>query len=360
MPEIFPQKTSPRQSSRTRAVAIWLMIGVAMLIIQILLGGVTRLTGSGLSITEWNVITGTLPPLNEQKWIEEFNKYKQTQQFLFLNSDFTLEDFKSIFFWEWFHRFWARLLGVVFAIPFIIFLFQKRFKEEMIKPLIILFLLGALQGTVGWIMVASGLTGDAIYVKPTRLMLHFVLALGLLCYTFWFALQLLVPNEKRIVNRPLKIFTWEIMVVLVFQLAFGALMAGHKAATAAPTWPDINGSYIPTKMFSSPDGVLNLIENRITIHFFHRSLAYVLFILILIWTWKAISVSGSKLFLKTRWLPFMLVTTQIILGVFSVLTSVQIVPNHWGIFEWLAQFHQLIAMFLLLSLTWMAYLIKSK
>src|SRR6187401_2184474 len=329
MPEIFPQRTSPKESSRTRAVAIWLMIGVSMLIIQILLGGVTRLTGSGLSITEWNVITGTLPPLNEQKWIEEFNKYKQTTQYLLLNSDFTLQDFKSIFFWEWFHRFWARLIGIVFAIPFIIFLFQKRFKEEMIKPLIILFLLGALQGAVGWIMVARGLTGDAIYVKPTRLMLHFVLALGLLCYTFWFALQLLVPNEKRIVSRSLKNFTWVIIGVLILQLAFGALMAGHKAATAAPTWPDINGTFIPAKMFS-PDGLLNLIENKITIHFFHRSLAYLLFILILIWTWKAVKMNGSQIFLKTRWLPFLLVTTQIILGVFFVLTRIQVQPNHWG------------------------------
>ena len=229
----------------------------------------------------------------------------------------------------------------------------------MIKPLIILFLLGALQGAVGWIMVASGLTGDAIYVKPTRLMLHFVLALGLLCYTFWFALQLLVPREQRIVNRSLKKFTWAIIAVLVLQLAFGALMAGHKAATAAPTWPDINDSFIPGKMFS-PDGILNLIENRITIHFFHRSLAYILLLLVIIWTWKAIKISSSKLFLKTRWTPLLLVTIQVILGVLSVLTSVQIVPNHWGAFEWLAEFHQLIAMFLLLSLVWMAYLIKSK
>lgn len=352
MLEFYPQRKS-------KAVAIWLMIGVGMLIIQILLGGVTRLTGSGLSITEWNVVTGTLPPLNEQRWIEEFNKYKQTPQFLILNSDFTLQDFKSIFFWEWLHRFWARLIGVVFAIPFIIFLIQKRFKEEMIKPLIILFLLGALQGAVGWIMVASGLTGDAIYVKPTRLMLHFVLALGLLCYTFWFALQLMVPDEKRIVNRSLNNFTWTIIAVLVLQLAFGALMAGHKAATAAPTWPDINDTFIPAKMFS-PDGVLSLIENKITIHFFHRSLAYLLLILIVIWTWKAIKANGSKLFSKTTWLPALLVTIQVILGISSVLTSVQIVPNHWGLFEWLAQIHQLIAMFLLLSLTWMAYLIKSK
>lgn len=360
MPEIFPHRTSPKESSRSKAVANWLMIGVGMLIIQILLGGVTRLTGSGLSITEWNVITGTLPPLNEQKWIEEFNKYKQTPQYLLLNADFTLQDFKSIFFWEWFHRFWARLIGVVFAIPFIIFLIQKKFKEEMIKPLIILFLLGALQGAVGWIMVASGLTGDAIYVKPTKLMLHFVLAMGLLCYTFWFALQLLVPDEKRIVNRSLNKFTCAIIAMLVLQLAFGALMAGHKAATAAPTWPDINGTFIPSNMLSSPDGLLNLIENRITIHFFHRSLAYLLFILILIWTWKALKINVSDLFLKTRWLPFLLVTIQVALGIFSVIASVQIVPNHWGIFEWLAQFHQLIAMFLLLSLFWVVYLIKTK
>ncbi|HEX3166620.1 MAG TPA: COX15/CtaA family protein, partial [Chitinophagaceae bacterium] len=163
----------------------------------------------------------------------------------------------------------------------------------------------------------------------------------------------------RIVNRSLKNFTWVIIAVLILQLAFGALMAGHKAATVAPTWPDINGTFIPAKMFS-PDGLLNLIENKITIHFFHRSLAYILFILILIWTWKAVKINGSKLFLKTRWLPFLLVTTQVILGVFSVLTSIQIVPNHWGVFEWLAQFHQLFAMFLLLSLIWMVYLIKSK
>jgi heme a synthase len=356
----FPQRSSLTDSSRTKPVAIWLMIGVSMLIIQILLGGITRLTGSGLSITEWNVVTGALPPMNEQQWTEEFNKYKQTPQFSILNSDFTLQDFKFIFFWEWFHRFWARLIGVVFAIPFIIFLFQKRFKPEMIKPLIILFLLGALQGAVGWIMVASGLTGDAIYVKPTRLMLHFVLALGLLCYTFWFALQLLVPNEKRFISKPFRNFTWAITVILVFQLAFGALMAGHKAATFAPTWPDINGSFVPDKMFSSPGGLLNLIENRITIHFVHRMLAYLFFILVLIWTVKAFRVNGSNLFSKTKWLPLLLVIIQVILGVFSVLTSIKIVPNHWGIFEWMAQLHQLIAMFLLLSLVWMLYLVKSK
>lgn len=353
MPELPSQRSS-------KPVAIWILIGVGMLIIQILLGGVTRLTGSGLSITEWNVITGALPPLNEQQWLTEFNKYKQTSQFLLLNSDFTLHDFKFIFFWEWFHRSWARLISVAFAIPFIIFLKQKRFKEEMVKPLIILFLLGALQGAVGWIMVASGLTGDAIYVKPTKLMFHFVLAMGLVCYAYWFALQLLVPAKERIIDSSLKKFIWGVIAVLVIQLAFGALMAGHKAATYAPTWPDINGSFIPAKMFPAPDGLLNLLENKITIHFVHRSLAYMLFLLILIWTWKAFKTNASRLFKKTSWLPLCLVTIQVALGIFSVLTSVQIIPNHWGMFEWVAQLHQLTAMFLLLSLIGMAYLLKSK
>lgn len=358
MSEIFPQRSSSMKSLRTKPVAVWLLIGVGMIIIQILLGGVTRLTGSGLSITEWDVITGTLPPMNQQEWMEEFNKYKQTPQFLLLNYDFTLDDFKFIFFWEWFHRFWARLIGIVFAIPFIIFLFQKRFKDEMIKPLVILFLFGVLQGAVGWLMVVSGLTGDAIYVKPARLMLHFILAMGLLCYTFWFALMLLVPGEKRIIHKPFKKLTLGIIVVLVFQLGFGALMAGHKAATAAPTWPDINGVFIPASIFSKA-GFLDLIENKITIHFIHRSLAYILVVLVILWTWKSYRIYGSKLFTGTRWLPLLLVILQVILGIYSVLTSIKIVPNHWGIFEWLAALHQLTAMFLLLSLTWMAYLIKS-
>src|SRR5215204_6765823 len=172
-----------------QVIANWIMIGVGMLIIQILLGGITRLTGSGLSITEWDVITGTLPPLNEHQWLQQFHKYQQTPQYRLLNSDFTIGNFKIIFFWEWFHRLWGRLIGLVFLIPFIIFLLQKLLKPAMIKPLVTLFLLGALQGAVGWIMVASGLTGDAIYVKPVKLAVHFVLALGLISYAFWFALS---------------------------------------------------------------------------------------------------------------------------------------------------------------------------
>ena len=344
----------------SRPVAIWLLIGVGMLIVQILLGGITRLTGSGLSITEWNVITGALPPLNEQHWIAEFEKYKQTPQFHLLNFDFTLKDFKFIFFWEWFHRFWARLIGVVFAIPFIVFIIQKRFKQEMIRPLIILFLLGALQGAIGWIMVASGLTGDAVYVKPTRLALHFVFALGLLSYTFWFALQLLLPGRAIVINSTQRKFTWSILVLVFIQLIYGALMAGHKAATAAPTWPDINGTFIPPNMLAGPDGLLNILENKITIHFIHRTVAYLILALIIVWTISVYRIKGSSFFNKVRPLPLTIVSLQVLLGILSVVASIHIVPNHWGVFEWMAQLHQLVAMLLLLSLVLMLYVVRNK
>lgn len=350
----------------SKPVAIWLLVGVGMIIFQILLGGITRLTGSGLSITEWNIVTGAFPPTNNQQWLVEFDKYKLTPQYNLLNFDFTLQNFKQIFFWEWFHRFWARLIGVVFAIPFIIFLIQKRFKPSMVKPMLILFLLGALQGAIGWIMVASGLTGDAIYVQPVKLALHFILAMGLLCYTFWFALDLLIPIEKLVQSPSIRKLNIAIVSVLVLQLVYGALMAGHKAATAAATWPDINGHIVPPGMMSARagtdggnnEGLLNLIDNRIAIHFIHRGLAYILFILIVFLTFQMKKIHGSALFRRNRWWPMLLVSLQVVLGIAAVLFSLKIVPNQWGVFEWLAQLHQLVAMFLLLSLIWILFIVR--
>ena len=335
-----------------RPVAIWLLVGIVMIIIQVLLGGITRLTGSGLSITEWNVVTGTLPPLNEEQWLTEFSKYKQTPQYQHLNSDFTLGNFKFIFFWEWLHRFWARLIGVVFLVPFIIFIIQRRIRPDMVKPMIILFLLGALQGAVGWIMVASGLTGDAVYVKPTRLALHFIFALILLCYTAWFAMQLLIPSSQLTGNRPVRRLAWVTILVLMLQLIYGALMAGNKAALSAPTWPDINGYLVPPGMMDADEGLLNLLDNRITIHFIHRGLAYILLLLIIVLTVKMYKVRNAGIiFRNMRPWPLILVITQVILGIMSVLSSLQVSPNRWGVFEWMAELHQMVAMFFLLSLT---------
>lgn len=329
-----------------------------MLIIQIILGGITRLTGSGLSITEWDVITGTLPPLNEHQWLAEFARYKQTPQFRLLNSDFGLSEFKFIFFWEWFHRFWGRLTGIVFAIPFIIFLVQRRFRRNMIKPMVILFLLGALQGAVGWIMVASGLEGDAIHVKPTRLALHFTFAMVLLGYTFWFALQLIVPKEKLVFAPRLKKTVWGLIVLLGVQFVFGALMAGHRAAPAAPTWPDINGSFIPANVFTK--GWRSIIEDRIVIHFVHRMLAYLLAIAVLVWNIAALRQAGSRLFRVARSLPLLFVIIQVGLGVLTVFSSVNIRATRWNQFEWMAQLHQFVALLLLLSLVLAAFVLRKR
>jgi heme a synthase len=346
------------QTNRSsKPVATWLLVGVIMIIIQIVLGGITRLTGSGLSITEWDVVTGTIPPLNEQQWLEAFDKYKTTEQFKQLNNDFTLPDFKFIFFWEWFHRFWGRLIGVVFAIPFLVFLIQRRFKKEMVGPLVILFILGALQGAVGWIMVASGLTGDAVYVRPTKLAMHFVLALILLFYTYWFYLKFKVKSESLVTNNGLKTFTWAIIIVFFIQLFYGALMAGHKAAVVASTWPDMNGSFIPPSVFDRLEGLISIIENPIVVHFIHRMLAYLLVVLIIIWSIKAFNTKGSTAYRRVRWKPLFFALLQTTLGVLTVITSVRIRPYIWNEFEWMAQLHQLVALFLLLSLAHAAFIL---
>jgi heme a synthase len=346
-------------SPSSRKVANWVLIGVVMLLIQVILGGITRLTGSGLSITEWNVVTGVLPPLNAHQWVTEFDKYKQTPQFNLLHFYFSLSDFKFIFFWEWFHRFWARLVGIVFIVGFVYLLSKKELKQSMIKPLLILFLLGAMQGAVGWIMVKSGLTGTAIYVEPTKLAMHFIFALGLIGYAFWFAMQLFIPDSAVLRNASIHRQLCLIMIILFFQLLFGALMAGHKAAAAASTWPSINGDWIPASLFAKSPPLINLISNKITIHFVHRSLAYLLFVLVLLWTAKAVSMAkGSSYFSKARFLPLIIIMVQIILGVLSVLTSPSIVANHWGTFEWLAQLHQLTGMVLLLTMLYMLYLVR--
>ena len=350
-----------------KLVATWLLVGVVMTIIQFVLGGVTRLTGSGLSITEWEVITGALPPLSEEAWLIEFAKYKQTPQFQLLNFEFDLQNFKYIFFWEWFHRLWARIIGLVFAGGFIWFVVAKHFKKEMIKPLVILFFLGIMQGAIGWIMVASGLEGDAVYVKPTRLALHFIFALGLLSYTFWFALQLSVPQTALQIQAGMhqaikiaKTLNVAILALLVLQLMYGALMAGHKAAMVAPTWPTINGDYMPSNLFSDPVFLLNFIENKILVHFMHRGIAYVLLVLVIYWTVQLYRINGSSFFNRIKIFPLLLVVLQVLLGIASLLYARSIIPGVWGIFEWMAQIHQLVGMSLLLSLVATFYVMREQ
>lgn len=346
------------QLRANRTVATWIILGIIMLIIQVVLGGITRLTGSGLSITEWNVVTGTLPPLSRNEWLDEFEKYRQTPQYQILNTSFTLEDFQFIYFWEWLHRLWARLIGLVFVVGYIYLVSKKYLKKEMQMPLLVLFLMGALQGAIGWIMVASGLTGDAVYVKPTRLALHFVSALVLIGYAFWFALQLKVAPNEISRSRTGRNLVLVAIIALFVQFVFGALMAGHKAAMAAPTWPDINGSYFPPAT-AATGMIRQLVEDKIIIHFVHRNLAYLLTLFIIWLSWKLYRLPGrSSLLGKTAWIPAILVIIQSILGISAILGSRGIIPNRWGYFEWMAQLHQLVGMLLLLSLVLMLYLVR--
>jgi heme a synthase len=348
----------------SRPVAVWLLIGVFMIIIQIILGGITRLTDSGLSITEWKPILGSVPPMNEADWQKAFEKYKQIAQFKHLHFYFSIEDFKSIYFWEWLHRNWGRFIGIVFIIPFLIFLKQKRIDRSLVKPMIILFLLGGLQGAIGWIMVQSGLNEENLYVSHIRLCVHFLAAVLLLVYVFWLALKLLVSKAPGIHYPSLKKLTVLIVVILVIQLAYGAFMAGLKAAPVAPTWPDMNGTYVPAGLFYNYQNQSYsfgeaLINNKMLVQFIHRNLAYIIFILIIVWTIKASRLKESSLFNKLKWWPMVFVFTQLLLGIASVLTSPQKIALQWGIFEWNALLHQLVAMLLLLSLVFVLYVLSS-
>ncbi|SFW87955.1 COX15/CtaA family protein [Chitinophaga sancti] len=338
-------------TQQQRPVAIWLYIGVGMLIIQVLLGGITRLTGSGLSITEWKPILGAFPPMNEAAWVKAFDKYKEIGQAKYLNNHFTLSDFKGIFFWEWLHRDWARLMGGVFLVGFVYFLIKRKIDRSMIKPMIILFLLGGLQAAIGWIMVQSGLNEDNLYVNHIRLAIHFLAALSLLVYVLWFALKLSTPVREILLAPGLRKLNGWLLGLLSLQLFFGALMAGLHAALAASTWPDINGAWIPGNMFTQGNFLQDLTHNTQTIHFVHRNLAYLITILVVIWWWKAASETPEHSLLhRVRYLPLLLVLVQVLLGVLTLLGSQIHIPILQAIL------HQGVGMLLLLVLVWTYFL----
>jgi heme a synthase len=342
-----------------RAVGYWVLAGTLMLVVQVMLGGITRLSGSGLSITEWDLFTGAVPPLNTDQWLSEFSKYQHTPQYKLLNAGFTLRDFKFIFFWEWLHRFWARLVGVVFIAGFVYLVWKRKMKGWMVKPLLVLFLLGALQGMIGWVMVVSGLTGDAIYVQPTKLALHFIFALGLISYSFWFGLQLIVPlSGGRGTGRVVRNLTRSILLILFFQLLYGALMAGSKAAAVAPTWPTINGDLVPPGLLKETPAFLNLVKNTITIHFIHRGLAYLLLLLVFAWSWSAVRLNQGGRLLPV--IPLLLILVQIVLGIGAVLSSPGIAANRWMLFDWIALLHQVTGMLFLLVMVYMLYVFQRR
>ncbi|MBL8924212.1 MAG: COX15/CtaA family protein [Myxococcaceae bacterium] len=318
--------------SRLRPVGLWLLAVAAAVVVQVLLGGITRLTDSGLSITEWKPILGVVPPTDDEAWSVAFSKYQQIPQFQRLKSHLTLDEFKVIYFWEWFHRLWGRLLGFLFVIPLVVFWRQGRL-EGLKGRLLGLLALGGAQGVMGWVMVASGLQ-DLVYVSHLRLAVHFMLAALLLALLVWMGLSAL--GRPRVAEAGLVRPTGWLIAVLSVQLTWGAFMAGLKAALVAPTWPTINGQWIPGGLFGGGGWWWN---DPLAVHFVHRGLAYGLVVALGWWWWRARVLGG------VRHGVLALVIGQTVLG---VLTTVQSV--HEGQLLWFGVAHQLVGLSLLVAL----------
>lgn len=334
-------------------VGNWLMLGVGMILVQIMLGGITRLTGSGLSITEWKLILGVIPPLNYDQWMEAFNKYKQISQYELLNMGMNLSEFKWIYFWEFIHRLWGRLLGFVFFIPLVYFYFKKFISNGDLYKYVIILLLGGAQGLMGWIMVKSGLQ-EMPWVNPVKLMLHLLLAATLLVLTYRVALERLYPQRIKLYSNYLITMLNILVVLIMIQLCLGALVAGWKAAIPYPTWPKMNHEWIPSSIFAEKTIWINFIENKATIQFFHRIVAYITFI----WVGVIVFLSKKKFaniqVRNKRHILFYIVTFQVLLGITTLLFTQGKVPVFWGVL------HQLGAFVLLLTAMHFRYFVKHR
>jgi cytochrome c oxidase assembly protein subunit 15 len=264
--------------ARQRAIRLWLLSVAALVFAVVLVGGATRLTESGLSIVEWRPVTGALPPLSEAAWQAEFEKYKTIPQFQQLNRGMSLTDFKTIYWWEWTHRFLGRLVGAVFLLPFLWFLWRGWIGAGLRTRLWAIFALGALQGAVGWWMVTSGLA-VRVSVSPYRLAFHLTLACVIYAALVW-TLLLLAPRASDRAPARVRGSAMAILLLILFQIYLGALVAGLDAGLLYNTWPLIDGAFVPAAdrlWFLSPLW-RNLFENELTVQFLHRMLAYVLWI----------------------------------------------------------------------------------
>lgn len=354
-------------ANKDRAVSNWLFIGVVLVFFQVVIGGVTRLTDSGLSITEWSVIQGTLPPMNEAEWIDAFDKYKvhANKQYLSLHADMDLKEFKVIFFWEYFHRLWARMMGFAFLFPFLFFLAKKRLTKRVIKRLGVVILLAMCAATFGWIMVASGLNDDSrTWVSAYKLIIHLGIATTLIAYLY--KTYLISLGEER--NNPFKLFTpffnktsislekqgafkfgRFVLLLLFVQIILGGLMAGMRAGLIHPHFPvfvnfdrfllalDTMNQAIETEIVNyEPSSSIKAI-----VQIFHRSMAYGLIVVSAVFGFylnkRGLLNKYSKVFLGVLLIQF-------ILGVLTIVNCFGSVPVFYG------AAHQAVALILLMSL----------
>ena len=318
-------------------VEVWLFVGLGMIFVQVVVGGITRLTGSGLSITKWEIVTGTIPPLNAEQWDAEFELYKATPQYKKINEGMSLSEFKFIYFWEYIHRLWARLLGFVFSIPFFIFLSLKMLDKALIRRLIKVVILAGVVASFGWIMVKSGLY-DRPWVNAYKLTMHLSLALLLYSYLLWTTLKVVIPKPEVFHNKVLKRRGNIFLLLLALQIVLGGIMSGMKAGLSYPTSPDMNGAYIPSLLLvASQRNVEKFVHYDTTpfmpaiVQFLHRNLAYMLTILGLWMFFSGLKITHSKLFSITLYMLITMLVIQVLLGILTVINCIGTIPLGLGV-----------------------------
>jgi len=327
---------------KNKYVVYWLLTGCFLIFVMVLVGGITRLTHSGLSISDYKLIQGTIPPMNEQEWQEAFELYKQYPEYQKLNNHFGIEEFKDIYFWEWLHRVIGRFIGVVFMIPFFYFLVSKKLDKPTIKKCLILLFMGGFQGFLGWYMVKSGLV-DRPDVSHFRLAAHLTTAFLTFAYSLWVALDLIYPERKKI-NKNIRNLVRAGLVVLLLQIIWGAFVAGLDAGFIHNHWPLMSeGKLIHQTVYIEQQPVIkNFFEGKSGVQFVHRYLAYIVVgFIALIW-FKTRKITTTPLQEKGLKVLLALVLLQFLLGVLTLIYAVPL---------WLGIAHQIGAFFLLAAMT---------
>lgn len=325
-----------------KKVIYWLLTGCVLIFIMVVVGGITRLTHSGLSISNYKLISGTIPPTTDAEWQTAFDLYKQYPEYQKLNNQFTIQDFKDIYFWEWLHRVIGRFIGLVFLLPFLYFLITKQLTKSTIKKTIVLLCLGAFQGFLGWYMVSSGLV-DNPDVSHYRLAAHLTTAFITFAYTFWVALDLIFPKKKEINTGFRNLVRWGLFFLLL-QIIYGAFVAGLDAGFIHNHWPMMSeGQFIHKTVYIEQTPVYkNFIEGKSGVQFVHRILAFVVVGFIVSIYIKSKKTTRSSYQLKGVNSLLVLVGIQFLLGVLTIVLQVPV---------WLGVAHQIGAFFLLSAMT---------
>jgi cytochrome c oxidase assembly protein subunit 15 len=306
-----------------RAVRTWLLLIAVLVLCMAVVGGATRLTGSGLSITEWKPIVGAVPPVSEAAWRDAFEKYKQIPQYRIVNKGMTLNQFTAIFWWEWGHRFLGRLIGFVFLLPFVFFLLRRAIPRPFIPKVAALFVLGGAQGGLGWFMVMSGLADDRVAVTQYRLAAHLALATLIAGYAFWLALTIREEGQERKQAPAAPATVGRAAIVLgalvYLQIIAGAFVAGLGAGHASDTWPLMGGHFIPYGLTDHSPLYMNLFENHMTVQFVHRMIAYCIALYALAFAaavWRRPALRGPAIAIGAA------VLAQVALGVATIVYGV--------------------------------------